>query len=69
MSVLLETGIMERERGLLRGDYFSLSDNPQFDWIMEQIVNSISEEMLADLLLKDYIDDNLLIHNNIILKS
>ncbi|SHI86601.1 hypothetical protein SAMN04488096_105157 [Mesonia phycicola] len=56
-------------RGLLRNDYFLSLENPDFDWIMRQIVNSINEEMLADLLLKNYGDNNLLIYNDIILKN
>ena len=53
------------ERGFVRGDNFSTTGTSKTEWIIQKIVNSMDKSMLADVLLRDYIDSNLLIQNNI----
>lgn len=52
------------EKGLVKGDGFLPRGTGQH-WVIQNIVNSIDEVMLEDILLRDYIDNNLLVQNNI----
>ena len=53
------------ERGFVKGDNFSPRGHSEADWVIQKIVNSMDKAMLADVLLRGYVDNNLLIQNNI----